>query len=1388
VAVTDPVAFNTGLPLAARLREHVLRELGAEDEWIAGGPGGTGLVWRHSELGTLLELLPVPGGASSVAVLRVTTPIATVTDEARAAALCRRHNVESTLNRWLVGPWPAIPYRVEPDDDEDDDDLAGIASLGALGGDEPDDRDPSPGPGPATTTGRDGSRQAASLNDPVRVDEPTAVNEPVTVDEPADGDEPVDGDEPTTPDEPATPAGAADLDRPIAAAAVAAPAASGEVAHAADGDAPPTGDSAEPEPTDGAEPDPPTGAESDPTTGAEPDPADYGQLAALAPDRPAAADDDPTAADEESLGTLLYLSCSFVVGRREQPDDDEDDEAEAEDALGDEDGASLAELAVAAVGDQIAQAVGALGAGLHDEVAGVPFVYRDADGHARPGRHVVTRYHDTLHADTEADATALWRGLLTAFDALRYDQELDGGPVWGSGDGRGFRCEVPFGWGPFHTPDDRPVEVVAARETAGSLTSIVRASRQDPHPAAGEGLVIAMQTPVHLRPGDDVAELLAELNRQDVVDPGGAHGVGAWVVQGDQPTWQLFLPNALASAGDVTVHGLLREVLLAAAGASLLARRLLLPDDELVRFDRRPVGPASRQPAGLAFAASIAGGDEPALMLDTLYSGLVGPDVDWSVLDDAGFDWWPHRGRQRVRVTPRPVPDGRRAGSLRISTEVVHGARATPELLRVLARRNADDGRSTLVLDPATGTIEAVARMHVGPMAWTPDRIWARLVAIDQLIRAEEAADALTRLGGLGQGVGHGAVAATSAHPTSGLRPDRDVLFEARPEISERAGEAMPNVRVRPLVLPVALTALMAPPHRVLSHQPGRALTAEWWTRTFDASGPAARARGELAVADHPELGPGVRARTYLDYLPGDVDDRAGWCNDRNRALLAETASDDLTVVGGWGLDATDTPCLTTWFFPETLLGDHPDELSAGLGKLLRLQQWVVFVTLADSPVAPQTDARTAHELAAGLPSLFGAFRAVLDYPPGLTLTARVTADAAPSTAAGGSAADSNATPGSNAVHHSNAVHGSNAGDGSGSAGDAAYGDGAAAAVDGGTTVVVELARPYTPPAHEELMSWPRLAQPTGAPDRPRMLTRIDARLDDLRGSLSLLLTTLTSASRTWLPDLSVVVDAGQAGPPPLTVPGHLGNAFRDSHIRDALDRLLFDGLITDDGDGTGFLVLTEPAVATEPAAPAARPDGGAGPDGQNAPWSVPDEEPATGPDAMLGFGTEPSADIGLALAGELGVGLGRRVPGAVARLAPPYPSDHPLYGSGVMVLDLHLDPAVTPAVGIARLVEAGRTGGLGDADGVVPRADDAALAAALATLGGLAPIATCGAWIAHEKTGTLTYRVCLPPACLLWPSPEAVGSVVGAAWRIAIGQAHAAADLFAAPHTRPST
>src|SRR5262245_60837260 len=96
-AVSESVAFNTGLPLAARLREHVLRHLGAEDEWIGQGQDGTGMVWRHSELGTLLELLGVPGGASSVAVLRVTTPVTTVGDAPRAAALCRRHNGAGTL-------------------------------------------------------------------------------------------------------------------------------------------------------------------------------------------------------------------------------------------------------------------------------------------------------------------------------------------------------------------------------------------------------------------------------------------------------------------------------------------------------------------------------------------------------------------------------------------------------------------------------------------------------------------------------------------------------------------------------------------------------------------------------------------------------------------------------------------------------------------------------------------------------------------------------------------------------------------------------------------------------------------------------------------------------------------------------------------------------------------------------------------------------------------------------------------------------------------------------------------------------------------------------------------------------------------------------------------
>ncbi|ONH25857.1 hypothetical protein [Pseudofrankia asymbiotica] len=1277
--MSDAVAFNTGLPLAARLREHVLRQLGAEDEWIGQGPGGTGLVWRHSELGTLLELLPVPGGASSVAVLRVTTPVATVDDLARAAALCRRRNGESTLNRWLVGPWPAIPYRDEPDDDEDDD------------GDEAD------GPG-----------GGISLRAVFHGDEPIGQAPPLGA----------------VPPHLVAVAGQDEVDQASVPGAPEAPA-----------DDPPADDGAEPGPGPG---------------------------------------DEVDQIDDQS--NVLYLSCSFVVGRREQPRDEEeeeDEDADVDEILGEEGGAVLAELAVATVGDQIAVALGALDAGLHDEVAGVPFVYRDEDGHSRPGRHRVTQYHDTLHADAETDNTLLWRGLLTAFDELRYDQEIDGGPVWGSGDGRGFRCEVPFGWGPFQVPDDRPVEVVTARETAGSLTSVVRASRQDPHPLAGEGLVISMRTPVHLRPGDDVAGLLAALNRQDVVDPGGAHGVGAWVMHGDQPTWQLFLPNALASTSQLRAQGLLREILLATAGASLLARRLLLTDEDLTRFDRRPVGPASRQPAGLAFAASIAGGDEPALVLDTLYSGLVGPDVEWSVMDDAGFDWWPHHGRQRVRMTPRPVLDGRRAGSLRIATEVATGARATPDLLRLLARRNAEDGRSALVLDPAAGTVEAVARIHVGPMAWTPDRIWARLVAIDQLVRAAEAAVELTRLGG----PGHGAVAAASAHPTSGPRPSRDVLFDVLPDIRDRARETLPDGQVRPLVLPVALTALMAPPHRVTGHQPGRALTAEWWTRTFDPSGPAARGRGELVVTDHPELGPGVRARTYLDYLPGDVDERAAWCNDRNRALLAEATADDLTVVGGWGLDATDTPCLTTWFFPETLLGEHPDELSAALGKLLRLQQWIVFVSLADSPVAPLTDTRSAQELAAGLPSLFGAFRAVLDYPSGLTLTARAagrTSVQAPTgTLAFPEAPASDGTPSSNGAC---APEGLVAPVGFPTPGDDA----------GGEVVVIELVRPYTPPAHEELMSSPRLAQPTSDPDRPHMLTRIDAGLDGLRGPLSLLLTALASGSRTWLPDLSVVVEQGQPGAPPLTVPGHLGNAFRDSHVRDALDRLLFDGLIADDGDGAGFLVLAEPNVSTEPGGPAARQLPGAGDDTGPSGWSAQEDGSGTGPDAGLGFGSEAETDIGLALAGELG--LGRRARGAIALLAPPYPIDHPFYGSGVMVLDVHLDPGVTAAAGLARLAQASRAaGGLGDSDLTERQAGDAELAAALTAVGGLPPMATCGAWIAHDKTGTLTYRICVPPACLLWPSPESVGSVVGMAWRIAIAQAHAAARLFTAPLAQPA-
>ncbi|WP_157488800.1 hypothetical protein [Pseudofrankia sp. DC12] len=1235
--MSDAVAFNTGLPLAADLRTHLLSQLGAEEEWIGRGPDGTGLLWRHSELGTLLELLPVPDGASAVAVLRVTTPVSTIGDPARARALCQRLNAEITLNRWIAGPWPAIPDRPDPDDDDEDED--------------------------------DGPADRASL-----ADDPT---EPAVRVEPA-----------------------------------------GEDVEAGSGAEASTAAEKHLE------------AHAEPAPGARP--AELAQPSPLALESFA---DEATDVGPDAL----YLSCSFVVGRLDQAGDDEDEDDDPDDDPDEEDvaapgGAALARLAVAAVGDQIATAVAALGDGLHDEVAGVPFVARDADGEARPGRHRVARYHDLLHVGADADNTPLWRGLLAAFDGLRYDQESDGGPVWGAGDGRGFRCEVPFSWGPFFTPEDRPVEVVTAPEPApaGLLTSVVLASRQDPRPEAGEGLLITMRTPVSVRPSDDVAGVLTALNIQDARDPGAAHGVGAWVLRGGAPTWTIFLPNAVMAAGTRATVALLREVLLAAAGASMLARRVLLTGEDLTPADRYPIGPASRRPAGLAFAASSTACDEPALALDALYASLVGPDVDWSVLGSAGFDWWPYHGRQRLRVTPRPAPDDRRAGSLRISTEVASKVPATLDVLRLLARRNADDGRSALVLDPVAGTVEAVARVHLGPSLWSPDRSWARLVAVDQLIRADEAAAALVGLGGPARG----GAAASSAHPTNGPRPSRDILFEALPDVRLGAQEAMNgDATVRPLVLPITLTSLMAPPHRVTGHEPGRTLTAEWWTRTYDPSGPAARCRSELTVTDHPDLGLGIRVRTCLDYLPGDVDERAAWCNDRNRALLAETAADDLTVVGGWGLDATDAPCLTTWFFPETMLGDHPDEVAGALGRLVRYQQWIVFVSLADSPVAPVTDARTVAELAAGLPSLFGAFRAVLDYPAGLTLTA------AP-----------------------------------------AVGDDARP-----ETVVVEWTRPVTPPVHEELMSWPRLAEPVSEPSRPRLVTRLDAPLDGLRGPLALLLTALAAGSRTWLPDLSVPPDPARPGAKPLTVPGHLGNAFRDAHVRDALGRLLFDGQIADDGHGTGFLVLAEPLVPDEQGD---SPSAGRAEASTTASIDTADVEVSGfGPGGGLG------ADAEFSFTADDEVGLGRRAPTTIARLAPPTPGDHPFYGAGTMVLDTHLDPGLLRPGDLERLGELSRMGQLdrlgtfddtGVPSGGGRPADDAELTAALIAISTLAPAQTCGAWIAHEKSGTLAYRICLPPSCLLWPAPEAVGSIVDAAWRVAIAQVRAAAHLLSAQAMSP--
>jgi hypothetical protein len=636
--------------------------------------------------------------------------------------------------------------------------------------------------------------------------------------------------------------------------------------------------------------------------------------------------------------------------------------------------AVLEDFTLSCVREQIAIATAKMTDDIADLVGGIPCRFAGPSGSFRDEWHEVVYYYDrVIGPDRDLPATGLLRGLAVAFEGLKREMFAEETGAWfsaGGVDADGFTCEMPFAWAPY------PAGVIgggAAFPGHEMPPTVLVEGSAEANPQVGNGLLLAMRVPAEQ--GDDPEELASQLNLLDTGIPGVTHSIGAWVINGGQVSYCVYLPVALTERGG-DLPAVIREVLLTLARQALLSRRVLVPSDYLDIEDRSAdIGLAAAEfppgaggvAHGLAWGETGEGRNPAVRVLDQIYDTCVGADTDWSDVRTDGFTWWPYRQAQEITAALLDLGDVSQAAEIRISTEVRKEVASSPSALSAVARINAELTQSALVLHN-DGRLELACRLlaHEG----TDHRVarWAPALAADQFIMARDLA---ARLAGLG-------AEATSGHPVSGLRPEPDVLFGIRAVIAE--GAAAVRAGLTPVVPLLAVAGQYGRPHQ-LGMRNAAAMTFGWQPSGVRADVPAdPLVRAEIRRGDS-ECGPGWLVDSYLP-VRGDAVAKARWCNDRNLELLSAGSHHDLTVISGWGLTADEECCLSSWMSP--YLAPDYEALAAGLlSNVLRYHQSAILSALFAEPAAVPDDAPAPERLSEGLAGVIDTFGQILQYPDG---------------------------------------------------------------------------------------------------------------------------------------------------------------------------------------------------------------------------------------------------------------------------------------------------------------------------------------------------------------------------------------------------------------------
>lgn len=532
---------------------------------------------------------------------------------------------------------------------------------------------------------------------------------------------------------------------------------------------------------------------------------------------------------------------------------------------------------VLAVGQQIATATSVAQSLVEDEEPGVLVASPFGALGVRP-RGSWNPVVDSLRswvwpASGEAPA-ALLEAAVKAFELEREHQFETAPAAWyGSGDEGALTFEVPYGPGPF------PEGVIGMRNAMPHLdspaneTSLVQGFEVE-NPALGRGLMLTLRLPLTLME-EELPKMVAALNNRSRIcgeqdSTGSAHGLGAWILHGDDVTLTSFVPSGWAQILDEDeLAGLYRQLLSNCARLSWDARRVIGSAEEIVgRLETAIANPDEVDPdsaiapslggfaaganaRGPHFGETGVGVDPGAEIMAFVWQNLVGSDYEWAYIheDRRGLIYW--MGPSAVQFRSFRCGCDEHGSVVQIMTEL--GADAQP--LRVALETILLEGEP-IVVTRHDEKLWATSQLHVHSENITWTRFWAVTLAVCHGLLTERLGETRGDLD-------------TVATPDGDHRIDRGGLLNMFVDLPQVEGFRAPSTSAAALLQGIALTSHT--PHMLRSIDASQ-LEMAWLFHVPDCDSTVSVITA-FGYIDHPSYGHSLRIMTELRWEgdPGDV-------------------------------------------------------------------------------------------------------------------------------------------------------------------------------------------------------------------------------------------------------------------------------------------------------------------------------------------------------------------------------------------------------------------------------------------------------------------------------------------------------------------------------------